>query len=332
MLRGGVEQVSQFLIESTPGNGGTANRYSESFNFMFERNFDPKNFRGSGSKVNTVKVHHKKMAGGSLEAILDYNSFPYICTGLFVPGTRAQIDTSGAYQQIFTANTRSSDAARKTFAVEIGDGTACEDYTFVQLLSMVLEASQDGFTVKSDAIARFPLDNQTLASSPTIIAPRPVERGDVDMYIDTSFGGLGGTKLTEVQKESLNIGSKFKEAFFHNSANASFADVVEIPYDPTFSFECAHNSQSRTLVNALGTNPERWIRWTATGRQIGVNAATEAVFELIQIDLKIQFDTAKPLRNESDIFAYAYGAAMMPDPGGLNAHLVITTINSIATL
>ncbi len=332
MLRGGVEQVSQFKIEGTPGEGGAANRYSESFNFMLDRNFDPKNFRGSGSKVNTVKVHHKKMAGGSLDAILDYNSFPYICNGLFVPGTRAQIDTSGGYNQTFTANTRTSDAARKTFAVEIGDGTACEDFTFVQLVNMALEATQDGFTVKSDCIARFPTDNQSLAGSPTVIVPRPVERGDVDVYIDTTFGGLGTTKLTEAQKESLNIGNKFKEAFFHNSANSSFADVVEIPYDPKFNFESAHNSQSRTLVAALDSNPYRWIRWEALGNQLGVNALSVPVYEMIRIDLCIQFDAAKALRNEGDPFAYAYETSMMPDPTGLGAHMIITTINGIATL
>lgn len=334
MLRSSVGIVGQFKIEGTAGEGGAANRYAEALKWIIDREFDPKNFRGSGNRIPSVKVHHKKMARGSVEGVLDYNTFPYLLNGLLTPGSRAQIDTSGGYQQIFTAGTRTADSARKTFAVEIGDATACEDYNFVQLLGLNIESNQEEFTVKSDLIAQFPNDNQALAGSPTVIEPRPVERDDVDVYADTSFGGIGGTKLTEVQAESLQIGNKFKEAFFHNSSNASFADVIELAHDVKFMFESAHNSQSRTLVAAISAAPTlaRWIRWQALGKVLGQDAASADVREMIRIELKIQFDAAKEKRVDDAPYAYGYEASAMPDSGGLTTHLKITTINGIATL
>lgn len=333
MLRGGVGVVSQFVMESTPGAGGAANRYMESLNFEMKRTLDPKNFRGSGSRVNTVKVQHKKMATGSYSGVLDYNSFPYICEGLFNSKTAGdQIGSLQAYKREYMAGVRTPDNLRKTFAVEIGDSTACEDYAFVQMLSFGLEASQDDFTVSGDVIARYPDDNQVLASSGvTVIPPRPVERDDVNLYMDTSFANLGTTQVTEAQAEMLDIPNKYKEAFFHNRSNPSFADVLEIPYEPKFGFESAHNAQSRSLIASLKNNPEKWFRWEALGALLGDNAGTD-VFEMIRIDMMVRFDDPEELRAEDTPYAYKYNAEMMPDNAGLTTHMKITTINSIATL
>lgn len=332
MLRGGVGIISQFSLEATPGAGGAADRYIESLNWKFKRTLDPKNFRGSGSRVNTIKVQHKKMATGSLSGVLDYNSFPYICEGLFnTQGAGSQIGALTAYQRVYTAGVRTSDGNRKTFAVEIGDATACEDYAFAQLLSLSIEANQDEFTLSSDALARYPEDNQVIAASPTVIAPRPVERDDVNLYMDNSFANLGTTQITEAQAEMFEIPNKFKEAFFHNRSQPSFSDVLEIPYEPKFAFESAHNAQSRSLIAELKNNPEKWFRWEAQGALLGNNAGQD-VFELIRIDMMCRFDDPEELRAEDQPYAYKYNSEMMPDNAGLTTHLKITTINSIASL
>lgn len=332
MLRSGVGIISQFALEATPGAGGAANRYVESFNWSFNRTLDPKNFRGSGSRVNTVKVHHKKMARGTLTGVLDYNSFPYFCEGLFnSQAAGSQIGSLEAYQRVYTAGVRSSDGGRKTFAVEVGDANACEDYTFVQLLGFSLEANQDDFSVSADTIAKYPEDNQVIAGSPTIIAPRPVERDDVNIYLDDDFANLGTTQVSEAIAESLTIPNKFLEAFFHNRSNPSFADVLEIPYEPKFGFETAHNTQSRALIASLKNNPAKWIRWEAQGELLGKNGGQD-VYELIQIDMMVRFDDPEALLADDAPYAYRYDTELMPDNAGLMTHLKITTINSIAIL
>jgi hypothetical protein len=194
-----------------------------------------------------------------------------------------------------------------------------------------LAASQDGFTVKSDAISRYPTDNTTLTATPTEIAERPVERNDVDVYIDTSYANLGSTKLTEALAENFDCGTKFKEVFVHNSAAAEFYDVIEIPYEAKYSFETVHNAQSRTLVAAITTNPTKWIRWAAVGNLLG-NVSSVDYYEKIWIDMAFKFDAPEPMENEGEVYGYKFNGTTYPDSAGLGSHMRITVTNGIATL
>lgn len=331
MLRSGVGIVSQIGVESTAGTSVAANRYTPTLNWMLKRMIETKDFRGRGSRVPTTKVQHKKCGKGEVNGVLDYNSIIYLLSGIFPNPTPVQIGALTAYTRVYTPGVRTADSTRKTFTVEIGDETAAEKYAFCQLLGLNLAAGQDDFTVKSDAVSRYPTDNVTLTATPTEIAERPVERNDINVYIDTSNGGLGGTQVTEAFAESLDVGSKFKEVFVHNRTAGEFYDVVEIPYAAKFSFETAHNAQSRSLIAEITNNPTKWIRWEAIGASLGTHSSVE-YFEKIWIDLAVKFEEPEPLENEGDPYGYKYVCQSVPDLAGLGSHLRITVVNSIATL
>lgn len=330
-IRSAVGIVNQIGIETTPGTLVPANRYTPTLNWILKRKIDTKSFRGRGSRINTTKVQHKRMASGSVEGVLDYNSIIYLLSGIFNDPSPAQIGSLQAYQRIYTPGVRTADNSRKTYSVECGDATAAEKYAFCQLLGLNLDAKQDDFSVKSDAIARYPADNLSLTASPVEVAERPVQRADINLYMDTSFGALGTTQITEAQGESFNIGNKFKDVFFHNRSAGEFADVVEIPYEPKFSFETAHNAQSRALVAEITGNPFKWFRWEARGGLLGVDNSFN-IYELIQIDIAVKFDEPEPLDNNDEIYAYKYNAEGLPDTAGLGSYMQVKVINGRATL
>lgn len=330
-VRSAVGIVNQIGVETTPGTLVPGNRYTPTLNWILKREIETKNFRGRGSRVNTTKVQHKRMANGSVEGVADYNSIIYLLSGIFNNPTATQISSLQAYQRIYTPGVRTADNSRKTYSVECGDETAAEKYAFCQLLGLTLDAKQDDFTVKSDAIARYPVDNSSLTATPTNIPERPVQRADINVYIDDSVGELGDTQITEAQAENLTIGNKFKDVFFHNREAGEFADVVEIPYEPKFYFETAHNAQSRALIADITNNPFKWIRWEAQGALLGTVSSVD-YYELIQIDLAVRFDSPEPLENNDEIYAYKYNCEGFPDIGGLDSYMTVKVINGIATL
>lgn len=330
MDRGAVNFVSQIGVESTPGTSVAANRFLPTLSWMLKRDRGTKKFRARGSKVDTSHLLHKQMARGSAEGVLDYNSIIYVLDGLFNAATAAQIGGLTAYTREYTPGVRSADSTPKTYTVERGDAVACEDYAFTQLVNLNIEAGQDDFTIKADAISRAPADNQVLSGSITSIAERPVERNDIDVYIDDSFATIGTTKITQATEESLSLGEKFKEFFVHNSVTPEFADLVEIPYEPTFSFSTIHNIQSRTLIASLTSNPYKWVRWKAIGASLGT--FTTERFETIQFDMCVKFDNPEVIDDEDGPLGYKYNCSMMPDMVGLLGFMKVTSINSLATL
>ncbi len=326
MLDGGVGVVSQFGVESTPGTAVAANRFTPTLNWNLSRNIETKSFRARGNRTPTTSVQHKKMAQGSVEGILDYNSIMYILSGIFPHPTRTQIGAIQAFQGIWTPGLRTVDSARKTYTVEIGNENGGEKYAFGQLKGFDFEAGQDDFTVKSDAIARYPVDGITLTATPTDVGERPVERNDINVYIDDTFGALGTTLITHAQAESLTLGDKFKEAFFHNRTAGEFEDVIDVPYEPKFSFETAHNAQSKAILAAITNNPYKFIRWEAQGASLGTSGTER--FELIRIDMCAKFESPESMINDDEVYAYKYNCALLPN-ASLGSFMQVTNINSI---
>lgn len=331
MLRSGVGIVSQVGVETTPGTPVAANKFLPTLSFMPKRKIDTKDFRAAGSRVPTTKVHHKRMAGGEVSGVLDYNSIIYLLSGIFNNPAATQIGALTAYTRVYTPGLRTADSSRKTFTVEVGDATAAEKYAFTQLLGFNLAAGQDDFTVKSDLISQYPTDNVTLTASPTTVPERPVQRGDITVYMDDTYGALGTTAVTEALAESLDLGPKFKEVFVHNAAAPAFYDVIDIPYAGKFSFDTVHNTQSRTLIASLVNNPTKWIRWEAIGAFLGTNASIN-YYEKIWIDMCVKFEEPEEKINEGEPYGYSYKAATFPDEAGLQSHMRITIVNSLASL
>jgi hypothetical protein len=331
MNRGAVNQVGQIGVESTSGTAVAANRYTAALSWLMGREGETGRTRARGSKVNTTHVRKKEMAKGSVEGVLCYNSHPYIFDSLFNPATPSQIGALTAYTRVWTPGVRTADSTGKTYTVEVGDATACEDYAYAKVLGFDLEASQDEFSVKGPLISRAPVDNQSLSGSITTIAERLVERNDINLYIDTTYGGLGGTQFTEPLSESVSIGEKFKEFFVHNRSAGEFHDIVEVLYEPIFKFSSVHNSQSRTLIALLNTNPYRWIRWEAIGQSLGTHSAVE-YFEKIWIDMCVKFDTPARIEDEDGPLGYDYSCTMMPDDAGLGSYMRITSVSALAAI
>ena len=289
MSRGSVGIVSQIGVEATPGTAVPANKLLPTLSFKPKPTFATQKYRAQGARTTTSLTQSKHMGDGELTGVLDYNSIIWALNGIFNFTAGTQIGSLTAYQRVWNAGVYTSDMNRKTYTIEKGDADSADRYTSAQIKSFGFEASQDQYNIKGSMFSRYPDLDVVLTASPTKVPERPVERDDINLYIDNTFGSIGTTQVTNARRENLDIGDKFKEAFFHNRSIDSFTDIVEVPYEAMFTWVTGHNAQSRAIHAAIKSNPKKYIRWEAVGNLLGVNASVN-IYEKIWVDMAVKFE------------------------------------------
>lgn len=135
------------------------------------------------------------------------------------------------------------------------------------------------------------------------IAESPVSGNEINVYVDTTSGGLGTTQIGCPFNFRINLPDRFNEKWCLNRSNSSFAETVAIATEPTISFDVEFNAQARALYDAVvqSSLPMRFIRFDALGANIGAGA-----------DYKIQFDFAAKIRScrevpdQDGVYAYTF--------------------------
>lgn len=307
MGRPNVDIVSQIGLETTSGTAVPATRFLPTISFMPKLKRETKQFKAQGSKYSTSSVVHKKSGEGTYEGVLDYNSLIYIMNGLVVPVTTpaAIVGSTTGKLWAFLPLSRALDNP-KTYTIEKGDNVAVDTYAYGQLTSLNVSLTQDDAKVSGGLIARTMVPNGTQTATPTEIAERPVERGQIDVFLDTSYAGIGTTQITDAFEEEIQLGEKFKPKFVHNSTYQSFKDTIEVAPSLVYSFIQEHNSQSRAQLAALiSADAWAWLRVRCKGLDLST-AVDGSVTELVQFDLAGKFTEPEEIPDVANGGVYGY--------------------------
>lgn len=150
----------------------------------------------------------------------------------------------------------------------------------------------------------------------TIIPERPVERGQVDVFLDTTFAGIGVTQIASPFDEELQLGQKIKPKFVHNSTYKSFQSAIEVAPSLVYSFTTEYNAWGRALLtNILANDPVMYLRIRAKGLDLS-NAVDGSVTELVQFDLAGKFTEPEVIKDVtgSGVFGYKFHLVALDDP------------------
>jgi hypothetical protein len=221
----------------------------------------------------------------------------------------------------------------KTFTIEVGDASAADRFVYGQLTTFTADLSQDEMKVSGNLIARAQSANISLTASPTIVPERPVERGQVDVFIDPTFGAIGSTKITNCFEENFSLGEKYKAKFIHDSTVPSFQDTTEVAPTLTFSFTQEHDTQSRArLASILAADPIQYLRIRCKGIDLST-LQDGSVTELIQIDVAGKFTEPEEVRDvmSMGVYGYKYTFVALDDPT-MGRPFSVKNINTLTTL
>jgi hypothetical protein len=328
--------LTQWGTEVTPGTAVAANRFVTAVDVMIDMDIENRPRRSRGSNVETSSIRGKKLAKGSYDGILCYNSLPLILNGLLPVAASQQIGAIEAYRYRYQPPSKQQHASRKTYTWSVGDDVAREIFAYGQIAGMQCELTQDDSKVTGPVFARFPTLSETAQPAITSeILERAVERDDINIYLSTDLATLwdADSQLLDTDQEMLSIGEKWTPRHVHNRALSSFKKAVGKPYTLDFSYTTEHESVSRAfLASLIASNVEVFMGIECQGLLLGNNGGTD-VFELIRYTMAGKLTSPESQRDDEGgnggVFGKKYNFKGLHSPT-LGTAYEIEVINSIA--
>jgi hypothetical protein len=307
-----ADTVATFTVEQ--GDPLTrAQRFSNAIVNDFTLNFDRSKTDLGGSMFGTALVDGITLSGSEVQRVT--------ITGTPTGGTFTL--TFGGQTTATIAYNATASAVQTALAAlsTIGTGNvSCAggplpgtpvDVTFTGTLAQQnvasLTATGTGLTGgTSPAVA---ISTTTAGAAPTQLDLIPVLGSQGNVYVDTTAAALGTTKLTRAFKGSLHIGNRFGTVWPINSANTSYAAVVETKPTLEMKLTVEADSQGMGFLPLLRAGSNTFIRVEFTGPII------EGVLPyLLRIDLAAKVTAMGNYSDEGGVYATEFTLTGTPDP------------------
>jgi hypothetical protein len=317
----------QIGVETTSGTGVAANKLLNYLDFQPSPTINTNEFRPMGSLVPTSITPGQDFTDYTLAGAGSYSEFPYIGCSLLENVSPTTVDTSGR-EWLFEPS-YNTDEVIKTYTVEVGNNIRAGKTVFTRIVGGELTFNRtDGVGIGGAAVGQNWQDNITLTPGPTATQDKPILPTHLDVYLDSTSGALGTTKLTRDFNAVFRFNDRAAPIWPINSANASFADfVVTVPtveMELNFEYDTQGAASSFTPIRA-GTT--RFIRAVATSTELA--GATTRFYDL-RVDLaakcsSISFDETDGVRTVTSTWRAVYDS-------GWGKFLSIRNTNQLANL
>lgn len=323
MGRATVNRQVQIGVETTPGTAVPANKSLPSLSLTLTRALETKEFRSQGFKPVTARQIIKDYGTGSVSGPLNYTEIIYILNSMVTGVITTPGGGTTSRDHTFTPAAIGADAF-KTFTIQEGDTTAGTQMANGIFGEFGVTTDLSTAEISGTILGTSPT-TASLTGSPTSIALLPVNVREIDLFMDTTFAGIGATKVTDTISASFNITNKYAMRWVLNTSNTSFKDIIETAPTLSFSFATEHNAQSRTLYDSLATNPVKYMRLKATGPIIEA-----AITYKFQLDVGCQVNATEQI-DDDGVWGYRYNCTPLYTTTFPGAWAVVVT-NTLTAL
>lgn len=221
-----VSEVQQIGVESTAGTGVTPTIQFAGLNIDLGTEIEFDEFKPSGQLPQAIVAPRQEWAAGSLSGYPTYTEIAYALSNIFGAATiTTPSGATNARKWVWTPD-ESTPWTPKTWTIRRGvpSGTAEEaNYALLSGLSLMFSRTAAP-EIGGDLFARRLDYAATLAT--TGITTRnnvPILPTQVDLYLDSASGSLGGTQLTRDFMFSWSISGLFDMIWPLNSSLTSFS-------------------------------------------------------------------------------------------------------------
>lgn len=109
---------------------------------------------------------------------------------------------------------------------------------------------------------------------------KPILATQVSVYIDDTFGGLGGTKMLRAVNAEWNLSNRYGPVWVLDAAQSSYVNHIETEPDLTMSLMLEADSQGMDLLDRLREGDSQYIRVEAVGETDGIESGQAYTFTL----------------------------------------------------
>jgi hypothetical protein len=324
-----VAQTVQIGKETTPGTGVAASKLLNYTSFDLDPQVETVEFRPMGSKVAGTILPGKDYTNLSISGQGSYQELPYLLSSLLTDVTPTTSDTSAKTWLYEPTNRTENTKARYT--IEQGSATRAGKVTYGSVNSLEVTFNREnGVTISGSGFAQQYQDNIALTGSPTSVTEAPILPTHLNVYVDTTFAGIGTTKLTRDFNAVWRCNDIAGMVWPINSANASFAADVEIVPTVEMELQASADSAGMGFLTAVRAGSTRYIRLEAIST---VLAGAATAFYKVWIDgaMKVKsvggFDDVDGLK----VVNWTLGA-VQDTTFSTTAFTRVTVVNTLASL
>ena len=325
--RSAITQGVQLGVESTPGSNVAADKKLNSIGLGPAVNVDMQRFRATGNKFATVVTPGKEWVEADVEGVGSYTELTYLLASVLKdPGAPVQQGATTAYLWTFAPATSSEDTV-KTFTVEQGGAIRAHKFNYGIVTELEIDMSRDGVELSGAMLGQRLSDAIALTGGPTTIEEKPILPTHIDVYLDTTSGGLGGTKLTRVLNANISIGDRFNPVWVLNSANNSFVAHVEAEPSAQLKLLVEADSQGMALLTTMRAGTTQFARVKATHTDL---AGTAIPYSLTW-DCAVKVAEVGEFTDEDGVYAIEWTFDMIHD-GTWGKAMTVALINKLTAL
>ena len=322
--RAAVNQRTAIGAESTSALGTivSASKLLECFDYSVGIGTDLKDYRATGHKYTTVRELNEEWTDGTLSGNGDYNGLLYPLGGVMGATTPvAHGASTTAKDWIYSPPTYGS-IVPQTYSFQQGDSTHAHGFQYGLHTDFGYKATRKDFAISGKVIAQQFTDNVTLASSPTGIALAPIVANQVNVYWDTTSGGLGTTQLLKFLSVDFSMGGVYKPTWFMNRSNPSFTSHVDVAPATTVKLMMEADTQGMSFLSTLRAGTTMYLRVDALGPVIDTPNTINNEFKH---DMAVKVGKPSTFSDSDGIYAIEWECLIVEDPTWGKAHTATVT-------
>jgi hypothetical protein len=322
-----VNTVSQIGLETTArGTAAGANRLLSAVTWRMRPNIASQMFKPQGSKFNSLAALGREFVDTELEGYSCYRALPYLFNSLFT--IVAPTGSGTAKTRVWAPAIHAIDNPQSYTLEENNDA-----YNIRSVYNMVngleIPFSRDAVTLRGTGFGRA-IEPGTTATTPfTEITPQPILGRELNVYIDTTLGGIGTTKLTRDLSGTFRFNDKYQQLWVVDRAQPSFVTHTERREGPTaeISLVMARKSDAGAFFTNIRNGTTMYVRIDALGPAIAGGGNF-----VMQIDAAMKFARVTP-GEDQDVKTFEWIGTLVADPawGTAGQAVQVTITNDIAT-
>lgn len=315
-----LDQRIQVGQEVTPGTGVAATRILgdwTAFNAAPAVDVDMSQ-RGIGQKFPLSAIVGKEVTTIAVGGPLTYDSLIYPLNAAFKTGVIAAGGDATTRYHIF-ALSQTTQETYSSMTFEHGDSIRGRQYVGCQMpdfgFTFDLNANTAQWT--GQLLGRALVDNATLTGSLTTLTSTPMAPANVDVFLDTTYAGLGGTKLTRILKLDWSMSGHWGPLFTLNSTLArSMAAMIEAPPTVECKVVAEVDAAGMARLTALRAGTSQFVRIACTGPVAGSSTQN------FRVDMPCKVSSMAAIQDEQGIQAAEFTLSAIYDvTGGANITL-----------
>lgn len=315
--RTSVNQRLQFGAEATTalGTSVSAGKLVECFDMQFAINGDVNFYTPTGRKYPNTQEENTEWVDMTLGGNFDYNGCLYPLSGVMGSTTPvAHLASATAKDWVLTPGVTSPSIVPQTYTIEQGDSIRAHKMTYGLFTEWGYKGTRKDFTNSGKGIARALSDGITMTNSPTAVALAPVVSKHVNVYLDTTSGGLGTTQLTRVLSVDYLMTNVYGPFYPLDRSQTSWTAHVDLLPKCTIKLKVEADANGMAMLPYLQSGTTYFLRVDALGTTAIATDGPGNIYNEFKHDMAVKFN--KPtgvFADEQGVFAIEWELMIVED-------------------